>query len=60
MIAGNGVDMGTTSIIAFPLAIKLAYFCLIDVVSLFNLLAAIKINGDTADHVQEQRYHQIN
>jgi hypothetical protein len=52
--------MGITSVIAFPLAIKLAYFCLIDVVNLFNLLAAIKTNGDTVDHVQEQRYHQIN
>jgi hypothetical protein len=34
--------MGTTSIIALPLAIRLAYFCLIGVVSLSNLLAAIK------------------
>ena len=39
--------MGTTSNIAFPLAINLAYFCLIDVVSLCNLLAAIKTIGIT-------------
>lgn len=29
MIAGNGVDMWTTSIIAFPLAVQLAYFCVL-------------------------------
>lgn len=43
--------MGTTSNIAFPLAINLAYFCLIDVVSLCNLLAAIKLIDGGADRV---------
>lgn len=53
--------MGTTSNIAFPLAINPAYFCLIDVVSLCNLLAAIKMFDNTvALHPSKRRCYQIN
>ena len=51
MIAGNEVDMRTTSIITFPLAIRLTYFYLNGIVNLSYQLAAIKLIDDGATRV---------